>query len=358
MRFFDAATPSSSSSAPSFTEAARHIPVFEGPSRPSLLSLGSRLRDVREILTTARRPAHCQEKAGAAAPKAKEDQQEPLLRAKTSMSKLRDEISEAEQEIEDCIARVRDGNRAARDQVLEHCDRMQTVLASRKSLFLQELDRLESLRLALLQQQKHQLRAVRRNISVNGNETTADVENCLLEAESMVRTFERRSSRNGNGGNGVGQSPSSGGTSHQDPPGHQDRPKPMVRSKSGTTMPSLGTLITNLQERLRLTPCVDPTINLDFREWQLIPLVERLGAITTNDFILEEELVGPLIVSDAMLGHAQFPELWDRSKRKKPLPPEMKRVATLFGGCLAGITSATLTHGLDVAKVLRQVGGR
>ncbi len=94
---------------------------------------------------------------------------------------------------------------------------------------------------------------------------------------------------------------------------------------------------------------------IDFGENTLLPLIENLGNVTLQDDVYYA--YEPYFGADAFRRKGT-PVLHDPNQPSHVIPEHIQKRLTLFTGCIAGMTSASMTHGLDVAKVLRQVGKR
>ncbi|CAD7948423.1 unnamed protein product [Amoebophrya sp. A25] len=310
-----------------------------------------------------------------------------LLQARQS---LQNELDTAEAGINKRVGEVSQHIQQARKSVTEHCDRVEQALEKRRFLLLQEVDRLELQRVRVLEKQKKQLRKIRRYIGddVQTEETRAKVEKYL----SVQSEFERSSCSSSPSSSSTTSSsslrddsarPGVGSAKGDDYPVHEDPVLGISASKSSRrNSSSLGSvttpagaedhssssasssgssteyasdhltwagqksLLADLRRRVITTPCADSEVYLDLKEAQLVPLLERLGTVSAT----------PELVAGQ---HFFLPTDLERSDTMVAIMPrEVKQMTTMLGGCLAGITSATLTHWLDVAKVLRQVGAR
>eukprot|EP00392_Amoebophrya_sp_AT5.2_P008472 g8499.t1 len=215
-------------------------------------------------------------------------------------AKLKGELAAAEREIEDRVQEVGKSIQQARSQVRDHCDRVERALEKRRFLLLQEVDRLELQRVRVLEKQKKQLRKIRRCVDQDLHAGGGDQDHGE-KIEKYLRGFD------------------------------------LHRSESSCDRMQL---LRELQQRVITEPCADAEVYLDLREEQLIPLLERFGAVSPLPITYHQT---PLELPEA---------------ERPALPKQAKHVVTLLSGGLAGVTSASVTHWLDVAKVLRQVGAR
>ncbi|CAD7950656.1 unnamed protein product [Amoebophrya sp. A120] len=335
---------------------------------------------------------------------------------------LQRELESAEQGIEVRVQEINKRIQEARNEVRDHCDRVETALEKRRYLLLQEVDRLELSRVRLLEKQQKQLRKIRRCIEEEPGEDEK-IEKYLRGFDlSSARTKSSSAEREQAGGSSSSTSSAKGTSKHwldafrswvyyalpsSSRPSASDAselhqaatrtsswasymnlfpPYSTARTDAGAAskgdlldglfpvaLPESASaeqqkryqLLLDLKSRVITEPVADTEIFLDLREPQLVPLLERLGAVSSFPITYQPPFLIPGV------GAELLPEYTAKTRSgatkltkedseivRPALPKQAKQVLTLSAGCLAGITSATATHWLDVAKVLRQVGAR